>query len=96
LQIDVRQTGTGDPLEFRVVVTAGNCQTRHRVTMRRAAHERLAGRGICAEDCVRAAFEFLLEREPPEEILPRFDIEDVGRFFPDFAADLQRRLARRR
>ena len=36
------------------------------------------------ETLVRTTFEFLLEREPKESILPRFDIAVIGRYFPEF------------
>ena len=36
------------------------------------------------EDLVRRSFEFLLEREPPSSILPRFDLSVIERYFPDY------------
>jgi hypothetical protein len=45
------------------------------------------------ERLVRATFEFLLEREPKESILRRFDLPVVGRYFPDYPDVIARRLA---
>ena len=42
------------------------------------------GRGRSPEQLVRASFEFLLEREPPAAILPRFDLAEIERYFPEF------------
>lgn len=44
------------------------------------------------ERAVRASFHFLLEREPASEIVPRFSLADIARFFPEYEAELSRRL----
>ena|SRR5690348_13870659 len=90
-----RQAGT-DPLVFEVVVTEGRGESRHRVTMARALCETLAGSVDAAEACVEAAFRFLLEREPKEAILARFDVSVIERYFPEFARELPRYLGRDR
>ena len=46
------------------------------------------------ETLVRATFEFLLEREPKESILGRFDLPVVARYFADYPEVIERRLAR--
>jgi hypothetical protein len=91
--IAVRQTGTGDPMEFEVEVREGRGQTRHHVTMARATHAKLAaGRGS-PEECIRAAFAFLLDREPKESILSQFDVTVISRYFPEFETALGRYLS---
>ena len=45
------------------------------------------------EDPLEAAFRFLLDREPKESILQRFDVEIIGRYFPEFERELPRYLA---
>ena len=81
--ITVTQTGTGDPMEFDVEVADGKGRTRHRVTMPAAVHARL-GASATPVTFVRAAFAFLLDHEPKESILGRFDVTVIGRYFPDF------------
>ena len=46
------------------------------------------------ERLVERTFEFLLEREPKESILRRFDLGVVERYFPDYPALIDRRLRR--
>jgi hypothetical protein len=41
---------------------------------------------------VRAAFAFLLDREPKEAILARFDVAVIARYFPEFERELPRYL----
>ena len=40
------------------------------------------------------AFRFLLEREPPESILSRFDLTVIERYFPNYRGEIARRLKR--
>ncbi len=90
--IEVRQTGTGEPLEFRVTVRDDGGESRHRVTMSEATFEKLGGGKRNAEDCVRAAFGFLLDRESKEAILERFDVSVISRYFPEFEREIGRYL----
>lgn len=92
--IEVRRTGEGDPLEFEVVVREGNGETRHQVTMAPETCERLTAGAHTPERCLEAAFLFLLDREPKESILARFDVTVIPRYFPEFERELPRYLAR--
>ena len=60
--IEVRRTSEGDPLAFDVVVREGKGETRHHVTMSRETFRRLATGRLTGEQCVEAAFRFLLDR----------------------------------
>ncbi len=91
--IEVVQKGNSDPLEFDVLVSDGNSETRHRVSMARENYDSLT-RGRCAPDrCIEAAFRFLLDREPKEAILTRFDVTVISRYFPEFETELPRYIA---
>ena len=46
------------------------------------------------ETLVGLTFEFLLEREPKESILRRFDLAVVRGYFPEYPAEIARRVAR--
>lgn len=89
--IEIRPVPNGDPLEFEVTVREADSESRHLVAMSRADHVRLGG-GHPPEDCIEAAFRFLLEREPKEAILARFDVMAISRYFPEFERDLPRYL----
>ena len=82
-----RQTGA-DPLVFDVVVREGRGESRHHVTMTPAICEKLGGSQHTPEACVEAAFRFLLDREPKESILARFDVSMIQRYFPEFEREL--------
>jgi hypothetical protein len=91
--IHVERTKAGDPFEFRVTVEEGTSQSRHIVTMRHATYEKLCAGRVDPQDCVRAAFAFLLDHEPKESILSSFDITVIGKYFPDFESQLGQYLS---
>jgi hypothetical protein len=91
--IEVRRTREGDPLEFEVVVREGKGETRHQVTMAQAACDQLSAGKHTPERCLDAAFRFLLDREPKESILRRFDVTVISRYFPEFERELPRYLS---
>lgn len=90
--IEVSRVGSDEPLQFDVVVREAGSATRHRVTLSRADCERL-GRGSAPDRLIEAAFRFLLDREPKESILARFDLCVVSRYFPEFEHELPTYLA---
>jgi hypothetical protein len=50
--------------------------------MSRETCERLTSGKHTPERCLEAAFQFLLDREPKESILRRFDVMAISRYFP--------------
>ena len=58
--------------------------TTHEVAVASADLARLAPGAADPEDLVRRSFAFLLEREPKESILRRFDLPLIGRYFPEY------------
>jgi hypothetical protein len=92
--VDVRTSPTRDGWHCVVTIREGSSQTRHEVTLNHQAYDRLIGARVPPEALVRESFAFLLEREPKESILRRFDLTVIGRYFPGFEAELRRRLGR--
>ena len=75
-------------------VTVGDdpAATRHSVRVDRSTLDELAPPGTTPEELVRTSFEFLLEREPREAIMRRFDLPIIGSFFSGYAASVRERL----
>jgi len=92
--IEIQRVAEGDPLEFEVVVREGRGETCHHVTMSPETCERLTAGEHTPERCLEAAFRFLLDREPKESILRRFDAMVISRYFPEFERELPRYLSR--
>jgi hypothetical protein len=95
MAIEMRRIQDGDPFCFEVVVREGAGATRHEVTMRQAEFEKLAAHTSTPERCIEAAFRFLLDREPKEAILARFDITLIANYFPEFPREFPSYLASR-
>jgi hypothetical protein len=94
--IDIKHTNDGDPLEFAVTIRDATSETRHEVTIARADCRRLCAGKETAEQLIDAAFRFLLDREPKESILRRFDVKVISRYFPEFERELPRYLGKTR
>ncbi|HKO33820.1 MAG TPA: hypothetical protein VJY85_08755 [Candidatus Limnocylindria bacterium] len=80
---------------FICAVTVGDdpAATHHQVDVEAADLERLHPGAADPEALVRAAFDFLLKREPRESILRRFDLPVIGRYFPGWELEVARRLS---
>ena len=90
--VRVERVGGGDPLAFDVAVGEGAGATLHRVSLAHGYLARLP-EGHAPERLVEAAFRFLLDREPKEAILRRFDLSVISRYFPEFEAKLPEYVA---
>ena len=75
---------------FRVVVSDERGSSTHMVTVMPSDVERYAPGGT-PEELLEIAFAFLLEREPKEAILGRFELPVIERYFPEFAGVIRRR-----
>ena len=92
-EIAVELAADGDGWVATVEVREGGGASRHVVTVARAVRDSLAGEGGDPATLVEQSFRFLLEREPKEAILSRFDLPVIGRYFPEYEREIADRLA---
>jgi hypothetical protein len=85
-QIFVQSAGEN---RFQIVVREGGSETRHIVTVEPDYAAKLAGPGVSPEELLRRSFKFLLERESKESILRQFHLREIGRYFPDYEAEIR-------
>ena len=83
-------TQGGDAV-YRVTVVEGASQSVHDVTVTPADVDRYAP-GTSPERLVEASFAFLLDREPKESILARFELPVIERYFPDYPRRIREAL----
>ena len=76
---------------YHVTVEEGVSRTTHDVTVTPDDVERYAS-GASAERLVEASFRFLLEREPKESILSRFELPVIERYFSDYPVKIREKL----
>jgi hypothetical protein len=77
---------------YRVAVTEGSSRTAHTVTVDPSYYQRLTGGAVSPEELVRRSFGFLLERESKESILGSFTLSVIARYFPEYEAEIGRRI----
>lgn len=75
---------------YRVRVSEGSSRTTHTVSVSDQALARYAP-GAAVETLLEESFRFLLEREPKESILARFEISVIERYFPEYPREIRRR-----
>lgn len=88
--IQVQRARGNGHLEFDVRVSEGDSESRHQVTLSEEDYRSLGEGHGSPEEFVRACFEFLLEREPKESILSRFDVSVISSYFPEFAETIRK------
>jgi hypothetical protein len=81
-----------DASRFRVRVIEAGSESTHQVTLNPKDYGRLAVGTADPEKLIRKSFEFLLEREPKESILSRFDLAIINRYFPEYEGEIKKRL----
>ena len=75
---------------YDVTVTDTRGATHHEVQVWPSDVERYAP-GATPEELLEASFVFLLEREPKEAILSRFELPVIERYFPEYLAQIAAR-----
>ncbi|MFP4179324.1 MAG: hypothetical protein ACLFQW_08390 [Spirochaetaceae bacterium] len=69
---------------FIVKVSEGKGTSTHTVTLDDSYHQKLTDGKTDKEALIKKSFEFLLEREPKESILSKFDLPVISRYFPEY------------
>jgi hypothetical protein len=77
---------------FAVRVRNGKSETSHVVSVPSELEADLGLEDTSAEVLVRASFAFLLEREPASSILPKFSLDVISRYFPEYRREIHQYL----
>jgi hypothetical protein len=88
--VSVEAATTGAGWDCTVRVGEGEGASRHVVRVQPADLERWGRPGEQPEDLVGRAFAFLLAREPASQVLRRFELSDIQRYFPEFDREIRR------
>jgi hypothetical protein len=86
------ETDSNQSWTFTVEVNDGGRKYDYTVTLGWSDYDHWSHGRIAPEKVIRAAFEFLLEREPASAILSEFDCAVIRRYFPEVDHDLPKRL----
>lgn len=88
--IDVENSRSG---RYHVTVAENGTRSRHVVSLSDSYYLKLTRKQVSQEELILRSFEFLLEREPKESILREFDLSEIGRYFPAYETEIQKRLS---
>jgi hypothetical protein len=92
--VTIRKEAAGESgWRYEVAVADAGRTHAFDVTLARADYERWAASAVPPAEVVRAAFAFLLDREPVTSILTAFDCAVIRRYFPEVDRELPRLLA---
>lgn len=69
-----------DVTTYRVTIDEGDSSSEHMVTVDLES----LPEGSSPSEFVEASFRFLLDREPKESILGRFELGVISRYFPEY------------
>lgn len=90
--IEVSPLPAQDCLRFMVTIQDADGRSQYEVRLGRDSWPRLQKLDADPARIVAAAFRFLLDREPRDAILSRFDLREISRYFPEFERELPRYL----
>lgn len=74
--------------EFAVVVEEKGGKTEHIVSLDDDYYQLLTQGKITKEELIKKSFKFLLERDPKESILSKFNLKVIKSYFPEFEKEI--------
>lgn len=77
---------------YLVTVREGASSTTHKVTLTPQHLARYAAPGTSPEKLLHASFQFLLQHEPKESILPSFELPLIEHYFPQYPTQIRKLL----
>jgi len=75
--------------KFIVTVEERGTRTQHTVSLDDEYYQRLTRGRITKQELIRDSFEFLLEREPKQSILSKFNLKIINQYFPEFEEKIE-------
>jgi CHASE3 domain sensor protein len=84
----LEQQATDNGWQFTVHLEDEAEQQEHLVTLDRDYYEKVTDGAVSADRLVEAAFRFLLDHEPKEQILSHFTLDTIQNYFPEFEQEV--------
>ena len=76
--------------EFLVTIEEKGSSSKHAVTVDEAYYQNLTNGKITREVLIKRSFEFLLEKEPKESILSKFNLRIIKKYFPEYEQKIRK------
>lgn len=75
--------------EFLVIVQEEGFKTEYNVELDGQYYQKLTKGKITEEELINKSLQFLLQREPKESILSRFNLKIIGNYFPEYEQEIK-------
>ena len=69
---------------YKVQIVEDKSTSAHTVEVASDYYKKITGGKITPDDLVIKSFKFLLQREPKEMIMSKFDLPTIKRYFPEY------------
>lgn len=86
------ETKHKDSWAYQVKLSDHGAEHEYNVTLSQSDYQLWSPNQVPPQAVIKAAFEFLLEREPATSILSKFDCALIRRYFPDVDRELPKKL----
>ena len=77
---------------YRVKLDDNGREYNYSVTLSQSDYKKWSDSQVSPKNVIKAAFDFLLEREPASSILSEFDCAVIRRYFPEVDRELPKKL----
>jgi len=91
MDITVDQESKPGGWQFDVTVKDEQGSTEHTVKLSENYYQQLTNGAMQPEALIRETFQFLLDKEPKEQILSSFNLRQVQRYYSDYENSFRRR-----
>jgi hypothetical protein len=79
-----RISGDSSKSVYKVQIVEDKSTSTHTVEVANDYYNKITGGKITPDDLVIKSFKFLLQREPKEMIMSKFDLPTINRYFPEY------------
>jgi hypothetical protein len=84
MKINIKKLNETEKEWVFTVEIEGKTKTEHQVEVWKSDWQFLTGEEYPPEELVKRSFDFLLEKEPNDSILPVFNLMQINDYFPEF------------
>ncbi len=89
MEVEVEQETKPGGWQFDVTIVDQESESEHTVKLSENYYQQLTNGSISPQELVHETFQFLLNKEPKEQILDSFNLRQVQRYYSDYERAMQ-------
>jgi len=90
--ISIKEKRETDSGWIFIVAVKDQNSTKHEVKLYEDDWQNICAGAVSPDELIVKSFEFLLEHEPKESILKKFNLTDIGHYFPEYEGEMKKKL----